>query len=112
MSKRSYAQLIVQYYSDQVNHSGAGSRADNVLLGLVQVVDQVIAEVEMSLNEGRGSERQPLAQADVLSDVFGEETGQYRSNPSWIDTYCCSRPRGSEGWCFQCSRRSGLKENQ
>ena len=47
----------------------AGLGTDNVLLSLVEVVDEVVTKVEVSLNHGSRSERKPLLQADVLNSV-------------------------------------------
>ena len=47
----------------------AGSGANDVLLGLVEMVNEVVAEVEVGLDNRRRSESEPLTQADVLSNI-------------------------------------------
>lgn len=40
------------------------------MLCLVQIVDKVVVDLEVSLDETRGREGQPLRQADILELVY------------------------------------------
>ena len=51
----------------------AGVRANNVLLRLIEVVDEVIAKVEVVLNNRRRSQSEPLAQRDILEVVYSAQ---------------------------------------
>ena len=51
----------------------AGVRANNVLLRLIEVVDEVVAKVEVGLNNRRRSQSQPLAQRYILEVVYNAQ---------------------------------------
>ena len=65
--------LYSRYFStrsDIAISSRASLGTNDILLSLVQIVDQAILKVKVSLHHRRGRQGQPLRQADILSDVF------------------------------------------
>ena len=89
--------------------SRALAGANHVLLRLVQMVDEITLEVEVSLNEAGRSKGQPLRQTDIRGNIFMVESQvRYCQITVSAIAYWCSRSRGSATWYFRHSRCSGL----